>query len=368
MTKCIPMRTYILLVLSFLSISTMNAKDNLLRIHVGTYTDTQSEGIYTYTFNQNTGDSKFVTTTDAVNPSFIVLSPDKSTIYAVSESAKPTDYLCAFSYDNGLPEQQVGAMQTDGIAPCNIACYKGFVITSNYTSGSISIFSTNHNGSLAERRQVINFPFIGKAVNSIRQQSAHLHCVKPSPDGNFLFACDLGNDCIYTLQMDESDSVKVVNTKLLPTETGPRHLIFSKNGEYGYMISELSGEVFVFSRHNGRLETLQIIECDQVGAHGSADIHLSPDERFLYASNRLKNDGIAIYRVQKDGTLKSIGYQATADHPRNFAITPNGKYLLCACRDGNRIEIYEINHKTGLLNNIGKDIKLPHPVCVLIAE
>jgi 6-phosphogluconolactonase (cycloisomerase 2 family) len=151
----------------------------------------------------------------------------------------------------------------------------------------------------------------------------------------------------------------------VPAGTGPRHFDFHPNGRYVYLLGELSGQVLVFDYSSGMLTQKQTIASDTVGAHGSADIHVSPDGRFVYASNRLKADGIAIFTVNPDdGKLTKIGYQPTGLHPRNFAITPNGKYLLVACRDDNKIQVFSIDSKTGLLSDTHRDILLGKPVCV----
>ena len=149
---------------------------------------------------------------------------------------------------------------------------------------------------------------------------------------------------------------------------GPRHFDFHPNGLYFYLLGELSGEVLVYDYNNGELEQKQTILADSVGAQGSADIHVSPNGKFLYASNRLQEDGIAIFSIDKDdGTLTKVGYQLTAKHPRNFAITPNGKFLLVAARDDNVVEVYSIDNKTGLLTNTNQDIAIDMPVCIKFA-
>ena len=113
------------------------------------------------------------------------------------------------------------------------------------------------------------------------------------------------------------------------------------------------------------LHPVQYVVSDSVGAHGSADIHISPDGFYLYASNRLKADGISIFSIdQGNGHITKIGYHLTGVHPRNFAITPNGRYLLCACRDSNIIQIFERDIKTGLLKDTGRKIEMEKPVCV----
>ena len=147
--------------------------------------------------------------------------------------------------------------------------------------------------------------------------------------------------------------------------SGPRHLTFAPNGSYAYLINELSGTVIAFEYNDGELKEIQTIAADTVGAKGSGDIHISPDGKFLYASNRLKADGLAIFSIHpENGMLTKVGYQLTGIHPRNFIITPNGKYLLVACRDSNVIQVYERNTDTGLLTDIHKDIKMDKPVCI----
>ena len=150
--------------------------------------------------------------------------------------------------------------------------------------------------------------------------------------------------------------------------SGPRHLTFHPNKKWAYLINELSGCVTAFAYKKGKLSSIQYIAADSVGAKGSADIHISKDGQFLYASNRLKADGIAIFKINKDGKLTKIGYQNTAKHPRNFTITPNGKFMLVASKDENVIEVYRIDKKTGLLHNTEKDIQLTSPVCVQLMK
>ena len=152
---------------------------------------------------------------------------------------------------------------------------------------------------------------------------------------------------------------------LLAPGSGPRHAVFSADGRFAYLITELSGEVMAFTYDGDSLRLMQTIQADTLDARGSADIQLSQDGRFLYASNRLKGDGLAIFRINtKDGTLSKAGYQPTGIHPRNFVLTPNGQYLLVACRDTDEIQIFARDASTGLLTDTGRRIKTTKPVCL----
>ncbi len=193
-----------------------------------------------------------------------------------------------------------------------------------------------------------------------------------SPDEKYLFANDLGTDKIHKFDVNPGGQTNYLNAGVpadfkVADGSGPRHLEFHPNGKFAYLINEMSGAVIAFDydNHKGYLIQTQSIQADTLNAKGSGDIHVTPDGKFLYASNRLKGDGLAIFSInQHDGKLTKVGYQETGIHPRNFVITPNGKFLLVASRDNNTIQVFLIDRKTGLLENTNKDIELDKPVCL----
>jgi 6-phosphogluconolactonase (cycloisomerase 2 family) len=146
--------------------------------------------------------------------------------------------------------------------------------------------------------------------------------------------------------------------------TGPRHLAFAPDGRHCYVLGELSDDVLAYDYDDGRLGLLQTLNAALRPAHGGGDIHIDPSGRYLYASVRLVDDGIAIYKIGPDGRLTRAGYQLTGRHPRNFMITPDGRLLLCACRDDNVIQLYSIDPATGLLTCLGRDLHVSKPVCI----
>lgn len=346
-----------------------------LHLFVGTYTSGTSEGIYLYQFDTISGYSKYLSMTKASNPSYLTVSKDEKFVYAVAENDDNTAAVNAFSFDKEKSElKPINTQPTGGGAPCYIEIDNTgrHIITANYTGGSISLFDTNQDGSLKPSSQIIRFQ--GKGIDPNRQKQPHLHCVRFSPDGKFLFADDLGTDKIHRFDVNTSAPGSYLSVGQPPfvkvkDGSGPRHLQFHPNGKYAYLINELSGAVIAFNYKDGNLSEFQTIQADTLNAQGSADIHVSPDGRFLYTSNRLKGDGIAIFAIdQSNGHLAKVGYEATGIHPRNFIITPNGKYLLVANRDSNSIQIFERDKSSGLLTNMHKDIKLDMPVCLKFAS
>ena len=349
-----------------------------LLLLVGTYTsDGSSKGIYLYSFDAATGKSDSLSVAGTDNPSYLTLSPDEKFVYAVGENEESNSAAVAFALDkrSGVL-RYLNASQTGSPGPCYIEIDEAgkSVLTANYTGGSISLFRVNEDGSLSAADAVIQFK--GSGPDTVRQKAPHLHSVRYSPDGRFLFATDLGTDKIYRYNAIGSvfEGQPVISQSSLkefsaPAGSGPRHFDFHPSGNYLYLLGEMSGDVVVYDYDGGELNEKQVIATDSVeGPRGSADIHVSPDGRFLYASNRLMADGIAIFSIDREnGTLTRIGYQLTGKHPRNFVITPNGKFLLAASRDENRIQVFAIDPETGLLSDTRQDIYVGRPVCLKFA-
>lgn len=244
-----------------------------------------------------------------------------------------------------------------------------FLMTSDYTGGSVSVFPIK-DGRLDSLCCQLKFEGNGPVVK--RQQSSHIHQLRELPEikgvqGKYILATDLGADAIRLLKVIPgcekplqagTQTPGCTNTPgsfcpivhmtdiPCPAGSGPRHMEFSKDHKTLYCITELSGDVLVYSisekQGEPAFEMIQKIQADEVNAGGSADIHLHPSGKYLYTSHRLDNDGIAIFRTNDDGTLEKIGYTRTARHPRNFMITQDGRHLLVACRDDQVIQTFAI--------------------------
>ena len=331
---------------------------------VGTYTYGGSHGIYSYRFNQETGEAEVLDSLAMRNPSYLTLSGDRQLVYAVSETNDDEASLNIIRFsgeDGGM--QLLETVPVEGADPCYVAANGSVVLTANYSGGSMSVFSLTEHGSKAELQEKHQGSTGGP--DTTRQEVPHVHCAVFAPDGKYALATDFSADRILSFRVTASTMEPNGVAADVSADSGPRHLVFSRDGRFAYLMSELSGRVTVFRYAEGRLEQLQEVVSDSVGARGGADIHLSPDGRFLYSSNRLKAEGIAIFAVDaQTGLLSHVGYQPTAAHPRQFNITPNGRFLLCCCRDSDKIQVFRRDEQTGLLTDTHRDIPLSKPVCV----
>ena len=261
--------------------------------------------------------------------------------------------------------------------PCHISLSKDgkWLAVANYTGGSLATFPINGDGSLEPFSQHIIHS--GTGVNPQRQEKPHAHSVFFSPDQKFLLSPDLGLDQVYIYKFN-SNNPKPLQPAEIPfikadPGAGPRHLDFSPSGKYMYVVEEMGGTVSAYTYKDGVTKKIQRIAThpeDYKGQPGSADIHISPDGKFLYASNRGDEDNIAIFSVDVvTGKLTSVGYQSVLGaQPRNFMIDPTGKFLLVANQKTNNIVVFRRDMITGLLQQTLQHIEIPNPVCLQMLE
>ena len=370
------MKVYLALLILLFSPALFSQKNYLF---VGTYTNTGSEGIYVYEFDPKTGKSKLVNKTASENPSYLVLSPNQKNLYAVNENggAKPgTVSAFSFNRENGSMTF-LNSKPTGGDHPCYININKTgkHVIAGNYSGGSVTVFPVLKNGALADASQHVMH--LGKSVHPSRQEKAHVHAVVFSPTEKHLFVPDLGIDKImtysYDLMKDKPLKEMIGEHTLTEPGSGPRHLIFHPFRPFAYLVEELTGTVSAFRYGNGRLHFLQRISAhpdNHKGGISSADIHISPDGRFLYISNRGDANNIAIFMIEPSiGTLRIKGFHpAGGKKPRNFMIDPSGNFLLVANQDSNSIVVLRRNKSNGMLSETGETINVPSPVCLKMLQ
>lgn len=317
----------------------------------------------------------FESETAISNPSFLCLSPDNTRVYAVSEDNGKEGLVSAFSFNSKTGELHLINSQTSGgIAPCYVSTDRSgkYAFVANYMSGTIAAYRILGNGSLSATAQIITNQ--GSSKNIDRQEHAHAHSAVISPDNKFLLTADLGTDKEMIYKLDTANHQSPLSPADIPfykatDGSGPRHLVFGKSGKFAYLIQELTATVVVFKFSNGALtpvQTISLIPAGVEGKAGAADIHLSADGKFLYGTNRgTYNDISALAVNQTNGKLTYLSRQSSfGKTPRNFAISPEGNFVIIANQNSDDVFILPRNVKTGQLSNFIQKTTIGAPVCI----
>jgi 6-phosphogluconolactonase len=344
---------------------------------IGTYTQTGSHGIYTAAFDTLSGKITILDSVSAGNPSYVCIAPNGRNVYAVSETAadKPGSVL-SFDYNNVTGALNLmNAQSSGGDHPCFLSmdAMGKYVVVANYSGGSLALLPVEKMGTLKPAIQVIKRK--GSSVDTRRQEKPHVHQVLFSPKQTHVVVADLGTDEIVAYKFNKKkelplDTLKPIKIKTAPG-AGPRHIAFHPTKRFFYVLEEMSGNVSVHALGKKRIFKIQTIQSDTISKQpGSADIHISPDGRFLYASNRADANNIAIFSISSsDGKLTRVGFQPVYGiMPRNFVIHPSGKWLLAANQKTNNIVVFARDVQTGLLSKSGDELYLPSPVCLVFAQ
>jgi 6-phosphogluconolactonase len=332
-------------------------------LYVGGFTDGEGKGIYTFNFNSETGALKNQKLVAKVHkPSYLVISSDKKTVYSATASKNylNTDSGAIASFTvlkNGMLEKNA-EISSYGENPCHLSLNeKGDkLVVSNYSGGTFSLYSIHKKGKIDTLLQVENLN-----NDSIKAHTHSAHFFK-----NQLFVADLGLNKLIQYTFKDSSYVDTQDISMLEN-SGPRHFSMTKNAEFIYVINEHGATVSTLIKDGDtyiRKNDISTLGENYKGKNACADIHLSSDEKFLYASNRGENTLVVFKRNKKGGRLKKV--QTISCHgnwPRNFTLGPKGNFLLVANQKSNNISIFLIDKASGELTYI-YDVKSPNPTCL----
>lgn len=367
-----------LFIITFLLASNLFSQNTY--VFLGSYNrDKTAEAIQV--FQLDTVNGKLIKITSAkniINPSYLTVSPNGKYVYACTDTKTPNaGSVSSFEFN---PENKsltfLNSQRSGGENPVYVSVHKSgkWLANANYTEGSVSVFPILENGKIDSIAQ--NFQYTDGSTHKERQTRSHVHSAVFSPQFDYLFLPDLGADKIRCYAFDENKKQPLTETKNPFTKTdleaGPRHFTFHPNQKFGYCIEEMAGQISVYKYEKGILNKIQRIatHTDKIkDGFESSDIHISPDGKFLYATNRGKENNIAIFSIDENGLLKNIGHQSTlGKHPRVFAIDESGKFLIASNVITGNVIVFRRNPKTGLLKKTGKQIKMENVSCVQIKK
>jgi 6-phosphogluconolactonase len=329
--------------------------------YIGTYTSGESKGIYKYILQGNGLMEYAGLAARSENPSYLTFNKEKEFLLAVNENKAGRIESFAVTNDTLL---LVSKSPSGGSSPCYVTTNgTGYILTANYGSGTVGLLKMN-SGQLSKLQFVEDH-------HSEEGLTAHAHSVQFIPNSNTVISVDLGTNELWFSKLDTTKQklIPLNQPRLkLSGNPAPRHFVQHPNGKWIYVINELGNSVtLVKHTPEGAFiqgETFSTLPADFKGKSYCADIHLSADNRFIYASNRGFNS-IAIFKVNTDGSIKLIDNEPVrGDFPRNFALSPDENYLLVANQKSNNIVAFKRDKTSGLLQFVD-EIDAPVPVYIL---
>ena len=358
------------------------AQSQSLDLLVGSYTDGDSAGLYLYAFDAGTGRiaAQPKQALRVHNPSWLVVAPDQRNVYAVNENgpgnADPVGRVTRFSLSSThvLEEQERVTSLSDHPTHASLSADARHLFVANYSGdaqpgGLLTVLPVDALGRLGNATQVQSYQ--ASNADPARQASSHVHAATVSPDGRHVLVADLGGDRVYVYRYAPGQdaerplhAAKPAHVQF-PAGSGPRHVAFSADGRHAYVTLEMTGQVVELDFDDGAARLRRIVDLAPVGftgAHGAGAIHLSADGRFLYAVNRGDDHHIVVFSVGDDGALSLLQRRPTeAASTREFAISPDGRFLLLAIQGANAIAVLRRDPASGLLGETVQTLALPRP-------
>jgi 6-phosphogluconolactonase len=349
-------------------------------LYIGAYGGRDgSKGISVCDFDSATGKlSNLRLAVEARNPSFLAFHPDKSTLFAVGETAnsegKPGGSVSGYKIDASSGKLTlINSQSTVGAGPCHLCVDPEgkAVLVANYGGGSVASFPIKDGSTLGETASFIQHQ--GSSANPNRQKAPHAHSINLDKAAKFAFCADLGVDKVFVYKFDAATA------KLTPNDppsvsvapgSGPRHFAFHPSGKLAYVINELKFTMTAFKYDTDKgtlteIQTISTLPAGWEGQGGTAEVVVHPNGKFLYGSNR-GHDSIAVLNIdEQTGKMTFLGTQGQGvKWPRNFVLDPTGKWLLVGNEQGASITVYEVDPETGELHPTENRIETPKPACL----
>lgn len=343
---------------------------------VAVWFGTAGPGIHRATLDLETGRlSPATQAADVRSPGFLALHPDGAVLYAVCGLADGPG-VAAFRIDGEALAPMGGSLIGDG-GGTHVAVHRSgrFLVTAQYGGGSIAVFPLGADGAVGDRSQLIEHEGGSRAVEG-RQDSPHPHWAGFDAAGAYAFVPDLGLDGVVVYKVGEDNQLTRHGFAAVPPGGGPRHMKFSPDGRRAFVLNELALTVttFDYDAASGTLTARSTVptlsEAQKAGetSNSASEIRVHPSGKFVYTANR-GHDSISVFQASGDGSLTLIETEPIRGGlPRNFNLSPDGRWLLAAGSESNTVAVFSVDPATGELTYTRNIINVPSPICVAFSR
>lgn len=308
-----------------------------------------------------------------INPSYMCVNSDGNFLYSVSErnnfQERNDGSLSSFRIDKRDGSLALlNTVSSRGAGPAHVSLDRTgrFLLSANYSAGSVAVHPILENGSLGSATASVQHS--GSSVDERRQGAPHPHSIVTGPKNKHAYVPDLGLDRVKVYRFDEKDgSLSSIPEKdvVTPPGSGPRHITFHPEGKFAYVTLELTSQLAAYAYDDGSLREIGIYDMLPPAfddSSTSAEVRVSSGGRFVYASNR-GHDSIAVFRIDTDsGALTSVQHASTLGKtPRNFALDPSGRILVLQNQSTENLVTFHVDKESGMLSPTGRQVSIGKP-------
>lgn len=336
----------------------------MAQFYVGSYG--KQKGIYVCDIDDE-GKLTLVSKTETVDfASYIIRDEDHIYVTYKNASRKPTGGGIGTFLINNKELNELSHCSSNGRSYTHLCLNpnRKFVYAANYHIGTTVAYRLE-DFKAVEKTCVVYHRGMGPDLFK-RQTQPHPHYVGITPEQKYLYSVDLGSDKIVVYRYKDGSIVEDedLTINIIPG-SGPRHMIFNKDGTHAYLVNEIANSIMVFDSGDDGIVLSQKISTLPHGytkQSSTAAIRLSEDERYLFISNR-GHDSIVMYKIsQETGKAGLIGFYQVGKNPRDFNVL--GDYLIVACQNSNELQVFKIGKDE--LIQIPSTLSIPEPVCVCV--
>ncbi|MFC4872998.1 beta-propeller fold lactonase family protein [Negadavirga shengliensis] len=352
---------------------TQNSMTTDYQFLLGTYNEENRKGIHLVNFAPDQEKLEILATApEPDNPSFVIMNKTQNLVFSVEETGgEQGGKVSSFALKEGR-FGKINSVSSQGEHPCYVSMdpSEKFLVAGNYSSGNFAVIPVSREGRLSDAVQTIQHQ--GSSVNPNRQKQPHVHAAIFHPQDHRLLIADLGTDEVVVYDFDSQNDKPVAEEPFYRLKVspgaGPRHLVFNSKGDRLYLVHEITAEIGVYGYLDGKLEhiaTHSLLQDGFEGKVGAAEIRITEDDRFVYVSNRGEANEIIVFQAQNDGGLTHIQtIPSGGEAPRNFNLTPDGKYLLAGNQNSSKLVVFEKDDDTGKLTPTDMTLNVNKPVYI----
>ncbi|MCF0050359.1 lactonase family protein [Dyadobacter sp. LJ53] len=362
-------KLFIVFTLLLAGLVSMSFQDKTVAFYIGTADKGANSSVSLCELNMSTGQITLIDTfNNCVGPGYVAISPNKKNLYAVGG-----DKVVAFAIGGDKKLTYLNSESSAGVGPCHVSVHPSgkAAYVSNYGGGSFAAYDLQGDGMLTA--PTYTEQYTGTGPHAKRQEKAHAHFATASPDGKYVYVTDLGSDKIMNYVADSRGGALKPN----PAQpffsgkpgAGPRHLIIHPSGKSLFLLNELEATLTSCTiDKNGVIKavnTYPTIPADYSGpTNTSSAIHLHPNGKFVYVSNRGHNS-ISGFKIGANGALDMVDQQTKSiATPRDFNFDPSGKFMIVANQSTDNLIVYDVDAATGKLAFKAESIGVKAPICV----